>query len=96
MPGFNGTGPRGLGPMTGGRRGFCMGFTPWMFNRYPAPLQSPYIPPTTYPQTPSVGIAPTPSTYGLSRDEGLRMLEDQMKMLEQQLGDLRKRLEELK
>ncbi|ODS38928.1 hypothetical protein BEH94_06335 [Candidatus Altiarchaeales archaeon WOR_SM1_SCG] len=23
MPGFNGTGPRGLGPMTGGGRGFC-------------------------------------------------------------------------
>ena len=23
MPGFDGTGPRGLGPMTGGRRGFC-------------------------------------------------------------------------
>ena len=23
MPGFDGTGPRGLGSMTGGRRGFC-------------------------------------------------------------------------
>ena len=23
MPGFDGTGPRGLGPMTGGGRGFC-------------------------------------------------------------------------
>jgi hypothetical protein len=23
MPGFNGTGPRGMGPMTGGGRGFC-------------------------------------------------------------------------
>ena len=23
MPGFNGTGPRGLGPRTGGGRGFC-------------------------------------------------------------------------
>jgi len=26
MPGFNGTGPRGMGPMTGGGRGFC---SPW-------------------------------------------------------------------
>lgn len=26
MPGFDGTGPRGMGPMTGGRRGFC---SPW-------------------------------------------------------------------
>lgn len=23
MPGFDGTGPRGIGSMTGGRRGFC-------------------------------------------------------------------------
>jgi hypothetical protein len=23
MPGFNGTGPQGMGPMTGGARGFC-------------------------------------------------------------------------
>lgn len=23
MPGFNGTGPRGMGPMTGGARGYC-------------------------------------------------------------------------
>jgi len=23
MPGFDGTGPRSMGPMTGGRRGFC-------------------------------------------------------------------------
>ena len=26
MPGFNGTGPRGMGSMTGGGRGFC---SPW-------------------------------------------------------------------
>lgn len=24
MPGFDGTGPRGLGPLTGGGRGFCL------------------------------------------------------------------------
>jgi hypothetical protein len=24
MPGFDGTGPRGLGPLTGGGRGFCI------------------------------------------------------------------------
>ncbi len=26
MPGFDGTGPNGMGPMTGGGRGFC---SPW-------------------------------------------------------------------
>lgn len=30
MPGFDGTGPRGLGPLTGGGRGFCQ----------PTPVQS--------------------------------------------------------
>ena len=32
MPGFDGTGPRGMGPMTGGGRGFC--------NPYTAPYRS--------------------------------------------------------
>ena len=30
MPGFDGTGPRGMGPMTGGGRGFC---SPWSIGR---------------------------------------------------------------
>ena len=30
MPGFDGTGPRGMGPMTGGGRGFC---SPYGFGR---------------------------------------------------------------
>jgi len=52
MPGFDGTGPRGLGPMTGGGRGFCAlkmpqspdepmhgfaGRTGWPFGLPPAP-----------------------------------------------------------
>jgi hypothetical protein len=28
MPGFDGTGPMGMGPMTGGGRGFCNPFSP--------------------------------------------------------------------
>lgn len=28
MPGFDGTGPRGMGPMTGGGRGFCNPYSP--------------------------------------------------------------------
>lgn len=37
MPGFDGTGPQGMGPMTGGGRGFC---SPWGIRgarRYPIP-----------------------------------------------------------
>ncbi|NSW56982.1 MAG: DUF5320 domain-containing protein [Armatimonadetes bacterium] len=36
MPGFDGTGPRGMGPMTGGGRGFCTGYAQSMgYPRYP-------------------------------------------------------------
>jgi len=35
MPGFDGTGPRGMGPMTGGARGFC--------NPYSAGVRTPYM-----------------------------------------------------
>lgn len=28
MPGFDGTGPMGMGPMTGGGRGYCIGYWP--------------------------------------------------------------------
>ena len=40
MPGFDGTGPRGLGPLTGGGRGFCamplgMGYPYMGYRPYP-------------------------------------------------------------
>ena len=49
MPGFDGTGPMGMGPMTGGGRGFCaMPIGPYGpygygmgFSSYPRPI-SPY------------------------------------------------------
>ena len=44
MPGFDGTGPRGMGPMTGGGRGFC---SPWGMR---VPLRGGPIPP--YPRVP--------------------------------------------
>jgi hypothetical protein len=49
MPGFDGTGPRGMGPMTGGGRGFCNPYyagarTPFM-GAYPYGRPSAYAPP---------------------------------------------------
>lgn len=39
MPGGDGTGPWGLGPMTGRRAGYCMGFsTPGFANPYVHPM----------------------------------------------------------
>ena len=46
MPGFDGTGPMGAGPLTGGGRGFCAAY-PAM--RYGPPLtRAPYYGPPAY------------------------------------------------
>ena len=51
MPGFDGTGPRGMGPMTGGGRGFCnpyyAGGRPPFMGAYPysTPYGAGYVPP---------------------------------------------------
>ncbi|MBM4464131.1 MAG: hypothetical protein FJ014_00950 [Chloroflexi bacterium] len=39
MPGFDGTGPAGMGPMTGGGRGWCNPYSPLYagYGPYPAP-----------------------------------------------------------
>jgi hypothetical protein len=42
MPGFDGTGPRGMGPMTGGGRGFCA----MPYGGYGYGSQATYYPPT--------------------------------------------------
>jgi hypothetical protein len=60
MPGFDGTGPRGMGPMTGGGRGFC---SPWGIG---AAFRSGMVPP--YPQAPYPfyrGYAPYGSPGGV-------------------------------
>lgn len=36
MPGFDGTGPRGMGPMTGGGRGFCNPYSPLYYGTWPS------------------------------------------------------------
>jgi hypothetical protein len=42
MPGFDGTGPMGMGPMTGGGRGFCaVPYRPYGYG-----FQAPYYPPS--------------------------------------------------
>jgi hypothetical protein len=48
MPGFDGTGPAGMGPMTGGGRGYCAPYGPRYRAygpyraAYPVPTRSPY------------------------------------------------------
>jgi len=50
MPGFDGTGPMGLGPMTGGGRGYCAVPVTGAYNSYPANGSTNYMPiPYAYP-----------------------------------------------
>jgi hypothetical protein len=42
MPGFDGTGPAGRGPMTGGGRGWCNPYTPAYTGYGPYPTTHPY------------------------------------------------------
>jgi hypothetical protein len=50
MPGFDGTGPAGMGPMTGGGRGWCVpsGPRPAGYGRYGVTYPVPASPPYAY------------------------------------------------
>ncbi|MGQ9733283.1 MAG: DUF5320 domain-containing protein [Candidatus Zipacnadales bacterium] len=78
MPGFDGTGPMGLGPMTGGGRGFCVlplgappvpltfGYTaPW-FGAMRYPYQAP-----VYPFAYGAGIMPWWPRWGMGLGLGV-------------------------
>jgi len=72
MPGFDGTGPAGMGPMTGGGRGWCNPYSPLYagYGPYAAPYAyRPYYAPVT-------GFWPYgvyPRAYGFGRPRwGLR------------------------
>ena len=67
MPGFDGTGPRGMGPMTGGGRGSCNPYhegvrQPFM-GAYPYGRPYGYAPPYGTGYSPSYGANPYGS-YG--------------------------------
>jgi len=58
MPGFNGIGPRGMGPMTGRGMGYCAqpGAYPYGYPQQP-------VPPSGYPYPPAGETPPAMSSY---------------------------------
>jgi hypothetical protein len=107
MPGLDGTGPRGMGPMTGGGRGFC---SPWgigaarragMGRQFPPGRYSPYA----YPEPmPYYGYAPEPPWFNpganpyapqMTGQDELGFLRNQAQMLGQQLEQIQQRLQEM-
>ena len=80
MPGFDGTGPRGIGPMTGGGRGFCNPYGLGTARRlFGAGLRTGY----GFP-----GVAPT-------REQELDFLKSETQNLKRALEEIDDRIKEL-
>jgi len=103
MPGFDGTGPRGMGPMTGGGRGFC---SPWGIG---AALRGyGILPRTGYGYPYYAGAAPYPfyeapiTTPGaapfapqMTPEQELDFLKNQAQTMKGQLEQIEARISEL-
>jgi len=93
MPGFDGTGPRGMGPMTGGGRGFC---SPWgigaTLRGYGMPSGTGYGYPY-YGQPATPGAAPFAPQ--MTREQELDFLKSQAQAVKSQLEQIGSRMREL-
>jgi len=94
MPGFDGTGPRGMGPMTGGGRGFCI---PWGIGAASHPYGAfqgmaygyPY-----YGAGPAVPGA-VPFSPPMTREQELDFLKNQAQAMRGQLEQIQSRIQQL-
>jgi hypothetical protein len=99
MPGFDGTGPRGLGPITGGGRGFCVvplspssptytkkeGYSP----TYGEPGSTPY-----YGTRQSTADA-VPFASQMTRKQELNLIKNQAQAMRRQLEQIETRIQQL-
>jgi hypothetical protein len=94
MPGFDGTGPRGMGPMTGGGRGFCsprgIGTASRPYGRFRG-IRYGY---------PHYGTAPTvlgvaPFAPPMTREQELDFLRSQAEAMKEQLEQIDARIKQL-
>jgi len=111
MPGMDGTGPMGMGPMTGGGRGLCnplwAGYwgagNPWFryrgYSPWPAYGYRPYPGGmgAAWGQPSPVGpwYGSTGSGYGASPGQELEFLKNQAAMLQQQMDQILNRIGEI-
>ena len=96
MPGFDGTGPRGMGPMTGGGRGFC---SPWGIRAvrrgYGIPPRVGYNYPYYGGATPYPSYGEAPFVPQMTRQQELNSLKNQADMLKGHLEQVEARVREL-
>ena len=88
MPGFDGTGPMGLGPMTGGGRGYCAVSLPQSSPAFMAGIA--YGPHAGRWVAPYFRIAPS-----VTAEEELNFLRDQAQVLKEHLGRIDARIRSL-
>jgi len=83
MPGFNGTGPDGMGPMTGGGRGYCnpagRGIAWW-------PLRARRRVPYGFPRYGASGYQPF--APAMNREQELEFLKGQAEALRDELKEI--------
>ena len=91
MPGFDGTGPMGMGPMTGGGRGFC---GPWGTGAGVRPYGIPRWRGYGYP---AGGIVPGAMPYApqMSREQEVDFLNQQAEAMKAELKEIEARIKEL-
>ena len=104
MPGFDGTGPRGMGPMTGGGRGFC---SPWGIgaafagSRTPPRVRYGYPPygwaGAPYPSYGAPTTAPGTASFApqMTREQELDFLKNQAQAMRGQLEQIEARVRDL-
>ena len=94
MPGFDGTGPRGMGPMTGGGRGFCAVPLPAAWPTYSGrgaypPYGAPY-----YGAGPAA-LGAVPFAPQMTREQELGFLKNQAQAMRGQLEQIDARIQKL-
>jgi hypothetical protein len=94
MPGFDGTGPMGMGPMTGGGRGFC---SPWGIGAGTRAYGFPYRRGYGYPSYTAGPFVPGAMYYApqMSREQELSFLKQQSEAIRVQLKEIEDRIQEL-
>jgi hypothetical protein len=94
MPKFDGTGPLGMGPMTGGARGFC---SPWGIRSASYPYRR--FPSMAYGY-PYYGVAPAfpgniPFYPGMTKEQEIDFLKNQAQGIKSQLESIEARIQQL-
>lgn len=94
MPGLDGTGPLGMGPMTGGGRGFC---SPWGIGAFMRTYGIPGRWAYGHAYRPRWWFAPwaMPFIPLRSREQGLSFLRRQADLMKAGLDEVEARIEEL-